>query len=143
MIDVSESGLAAPLVLIADDDRDTQALLALVVSRMGGTALCVSNGVAALEVVEAYGDAVAVAVLDHHMPMMTGLDVALQLHTDAPDLPLIFMSAALPAHEQARSTGMPALAILDKPFRLPLLLSTLQASLDAYSLRAHAIGDAK
>jgi CheY-like chemotaxis protein len=84
-------------ILVAEDDTDIAQLLATVLSDAGHTVRTAPTGRAALDMVgEAGPDLI---ILDHHMPGMSGLDVAGRLRDDAAtaSIPLIMLSAAAPA----------------------------------------------
>ncbi|MEU4419343.1 response regulator [Actinoplanes sp. NPDC024001] len=84
-------------IVVAEDDTDIAELLATVLSSAGHTVHTAPNGPAALEAVAANGP--DLIILDHHMPGMSGLDVADRLRsTDATaSIPVIMLSAAAPA----------------------------------------------
>jgi CheY-like chemotaxis protein len=84
-------------IVVAEDDTDIAALLATVLSNAGHTVHTAPNGVEALEAIaEQSPDLI---ILDHHMPGMSGLDVAERLRsTDTTaNTPVIMLSAAAPA----------------------------------------------
>jgi CheY-like chemotaxis protein len=84
-------------IVVAEDDTDIAQLLSTVLSNAGHTVRTAPTGTAALDmIIEAGPDLV---ILDHHMPGMSGLDVAGRLRGDAAtaSIPLIMLSAAAPA----------------------------------------------
>jgi DNA-binding response OmpR family regulator len=68
-------------VLIADDDCDIAASLAMLVRWWGYEPVIATTGSAAIQILGA-ADGPALAVLDYAMPGMTGLDVCLELRKD-------------------------------------------------------------
>ncbi|GIF15403.1 response regulator [Actinoplanes teichomyceticus] len=84
-------------IVIAEDDRDIAELLKEVLSGGGHAVRIAGSGAAALDLI---GGAVPdLVVLDHHMPGMSGLEVADRLRADpaTATLPVIMLSAAAPA----------------------------------------------
>jgi CheY-like chemotaxis protein len=84
-------------ILVAEDDTDIAQLLATVLSNAGHTVRTAPTGNAALDMIGETGP--DLIILDHHMPGMSGLDVAGRLRDDAAtaSIPLIMLSAAAPA----------------------------------------------
>lgn len=84
------------LIVAVDDDRDITEMLTAVLNLDGHTVRTADDGPTALSLIgEARPD---LAILDHHMPGMTGLQLAQLLRSDAVtrDLPLLMLSAAAP-----------------------------------------------
>ncbi|GAA2859451.1 hypothetical protein Acy02nite_23540 [Actinoplanes cyaneus] len=84
-------------IVIAEDDRDIAELLATVLSNAGHAVQTAPSGAAALDLIgRATPDLV---ILDHHMPGMTGLEVADRLRAEESTsaIPVIMLSAATPA----------------------------------------------
>jgi two-component system response regulator MprA len=113
-------------VLIADDDPSIQLFLITLVRALGAEPLSVGDGAAAIAAVAAHGPAIAVVLLDHAMPHMTGVEAALVLHESAPALPIIMASAYLSDADRATLTALPVAAIVDKPFALDVLRDHLE-----------------
>ncbi|MEU4560296.1 response regulator [Actinoplanes sp. NPDC023936] len=84
-------------IVVAEDDTDIAELLATVLSNEGHSVRTASTGLDALALIaEARPDLV---ILDHHMPGLSGLDVAERLRAGDPagGTPVIMLSAAAPA----------------------------------------------
>lgn len=81
----------APLVLVADDDPDILALVALRLERIGYTVVTAADGAEAL----ARERLPALAVLDVTMPKLTGYDVtrALRAGQSTSGMPVILLTA--------------------------------------------------
>lgn len=60
--------------LVADDDEDIREFIGLVLERAGHEVTLAGDGAQALSLAEAGG--FDLVVLDHHMPRLTGLEVA-------------------------------------------------------------------
>lgn len=115
------------LVLVADDEPALQQLLSIVIDRLGLAAVCVGDGLAALECVKAHRHRLACAILDIVMPTMNGVDAALTIQSIAPELPIILMTGAMPAHCADDIARLRLAGILPKPFALATLRQMLQS----------------
>ncbi|WP_229073078.1 response regulator [Actinoplanes sp. DH11] len=84
-------------IVVAEDDTDIAELLATVLSNEGHSVRTALTGMKALEVIaESRPDLI---ILDHHMPGLSGLDVAERVRADEATkaIPVIMLSAAAPA----------------------------------------------
>jgi CheY-like chemotaxis protein len=84
-------------IVVAEDDTDIAQLLSTVLSNAGHTVRTAPTGPDALDMISEAGP--DLIILDHHMPGMSGLDVAGRLRGDAATaaIPVIMLSAAAPA----------------------------------------------
>ncbi|GLY01321.1 MULTISPECIES: response regulator [Actinoplanes] len=84
-------------IVVAEDDTDIADLLATVLSSEGYAVRTAPSGAAALDLIAESGP--DLIILDHHMPGMSGLDVAerLRAQKDTAGIPVIMLSAAAPA----------------------------------------------
>ncbi len=106
-------------ILIADDDADLRAGFADLVDGLGVEVLEAENGETALAIVQR--ERLDLAVLDMHMPDLTGMDVLEGIRALHFDLPCIFCSGQAEdgVLEMARQRG--ANAVFRKPVE-PLVL---------------------
>ncbi|GAA1603761.1 response regulator [Actinoplanes couchii] len=84
-------------IVVAEDDSDIASLLSTVLSNAGHTVRTADSGQGALDMISEEGP--DLVILDHHMPGLSGLDVAGRLR-GAPataGIPVIMLSAATPA----------------------------------------------
>ena len=79
--------------LVSDDDEDIREFIAFVLQRAGHDVTVTANGADALA--RATEDDYDLIVLDHHMPRMTGLEVAEQLRDVRPGARVLLMSGDL------------------------------------------------
>ena len=79
--------------LVSDDDEDIREFISFVLQRAGHEVTVTGNGADALAC--AVADDYDLIVLDHHMPRMTGLEVAEQLRDVRPDARILLMSGDL------------------------------------------------
>lgn len=105
-----------PVVLIADDDPDIQALVAFRLERAGCEVVRASDGEAALEL--ALARTPDLAVVDWSMPKLDGLELTRRLRANAAtaDMPVLLLTAR--AQENDVATGLEAgvTAYMKKPF---------------------------
>jgi len=120
-----------PIVLIADDDPDIQALVAFRLERAGCRVLRAADGEAALEL--ALAQTPDLAVVDWSMPQLDGLELTRRLRANeaTADIPVLLLTAR--AQEQDVATGLEAgaTAYIKKPFSGQELSDRVQALLDA------------
>jgi len=116
-------------VLIVEDDPD---LLAFYVDalEMAGHLVFASarNGVEALEILTASDEFPDVIIMDHRMPIKSGLDTAQEILQCHPGARIIFASADDGAEQEALSLGVTCFK--KKPFTLASLLESIELALD-------------
>ena len=112
-------------VLVVDDDRDSVALLRLLLSGAGFDVLTANGVPEALEILHC--QAPALVITDFVMPGQTGLDLCRQLRADprTDALPIVLHTATDPTPEEAAWFD----AVFTKPANLHTLLATVQASI--------------
>ena len=123
----SDSSGDRPLILVADDDADILALVRYGLADCGYEVVTAVDGEAALEL--ALARRPDVAVLDVHMPQMTGPEVARSLLEveDGPEPSVIFFSAAAPSEVASELDAR----FLRKPFQLKQLVETVESVLSS------------
>ncbi len=119
-------------VLVADDQHANRRVLVRILEKAGHTVLTATNGDEALDRLE--GGGIDLAILDMHMPQVSGIDVIKHLRfmqAGGPRTPSIVLSAdATPqAAEQATEAG--ARAFLTKPVAVARLLETIAETMKA------------
>src|SRR5690606_899859 len=119
-------------VLVADDQHANRRVLARILEKAGHSVLTATNGDEALDRLE--GGGIDLAILDMHMPQVSGIDVIKHLRfmqAGGPRTPSIVLSAdATPqASEQATEAG--ARAFLTKPVAVARLLETIAETMKA------------
>jgi CheY-like chemotaxis protein len=114
-----------PRVLVAEDDPAIRHLLTEAFEEEGYEVRAAENGLAALDAVRRCPP--SVIVLDLMMPVMDGWEFrARQLELDAAaDVPVVVLSAANDLPRQGRMLG--AAAVIEKPFELEAVLSTVES----------------
>ena len=115
-------------VLVADDEDDIRALVALAVRRAGCDVVAAApDGTAALAAARA--ELPDLAVLDVSMPGATGLEVcaALRRHPVTAGVRILLLSAGASPDEVARGLSAGADAYLAKPFTVAALVQQVRA----------------
>jgi len=116
-------------ILIVDDDSDIRLILRSALESYGYHCDEASNGLEALEKIEA--EEFALILLDYSMPVMNGLEVIRRLSQASwSSRPQIVMMTAHSGHDlrvQALDAG--ATAVLSKPFDLDHVLLTMERAL--------------
>jgi DNA-binding response OmpR family regulator len=115
-------------VLVADDEDDIRALVALAVRKAGCTVVgSVADGSAALDLARA--ELPDLAVLDVSMPGATGLEVCAALRADAATsrIRILLLSAGASLDDVAAGLAAGADAYLAKPFQISGLVHQVQA----------------
>jgi DNA-binding response OmpR family regulator len=114
-------------VLVADDEDDIRALVALAVRKAGCTVVAsVADGAAALDVARA--ERPDLAVLDVSMPGATGLEVCAELRADprTAGIRILLLSAGASPDDVARGLSAGADAYLAKPFAVSALVQQVR-----------------
>ena len=115
-------------VLVADDEDDIRALVALAVGKAGCTVVgSVADGTAALGL--ARTELPELAVLDVSMPGATGLEVCAALRADptTAGIRILLLSAGATLEDVAAGLAAGADAYLAKPFQISGLVHQVQA----------------
>lgn len=119
--------LVRPHLLITDDDRALRESIANALIRRGFEITLASDGKEALNAV--HEGRVHLALVDVHMPGITGLQLLAQLKAESCDVPFILMSGALDEQIREEAMKMRAYRVLSKPIRLPILTQTVSEGL--------------
>jgi CheY-like chemotaxis protein len=118
-------------VLVADADENVRSAAHALLDRYGCTVETVHDGAEAVSMVRALRDsAYDVIIADIRLPDMNGYELMLKLQEVLKPVPLVLMTGFGydPGHSivNARKAGLPAWAILYKPFRLDQLLTAVE-----------------
>jgi DNA-binding response OmpR family regulator len=115
-------------VLVADDEDDIRALVALAVRKAGCSVVAsVADGAAALDLARV--ELPELAVLDVSMPGATGLEVCAALRADpaTTGIRILLLSAGASPDDVAAGLAAGADAYLAKPFQISGLVQQVQA----------------
>jgi CheY-like chemotaxis protein len=108
--------MLVPNLLVSDDDSAFRSAVCEGLSRRGFRVTQASDGQEAIDVIARCK--VHVALIDVHMPRMTGLDVIRHLRGRPQSLPCVLMSADLNDDIRREAERMCAYQVLSKPVRL-------------------------
>jgi CheY-like chemotaxis protein len=119
-------------ILIADDDPVIRHLVTSIVTKLGFTAVTLSDGRAAFSLLKADADFKA-AILDMSMPFLEGLDLIRYMRTEKRlmRIPVVLITAEQDIKLMADSFAAGATAFLPKPFTPEQLQSLLRMLLAA------------
>jgi CheY-like chemotaxis protein len=113
-------------ILVVDDDEIFCRLLVEVLEGMGIEATCMTNGLAAFELLS--HDPYDLTIIDVRMPLVLGTDLADAIRENDPQAKIILASAFADAalHEYAARKGI---MLLSKPFTAQQLVAAMEAVL--------------
>lgn len=131
--------MAAPQVLVVEDDPDQTAICAAILQHRGYQVLCARNGAEGLAIARAAHP--GAVLLDLHLPDMHGLEVfaALRGDEETARIPVVVMTADVIQHPAAATLAAGIAAYLPKPF----LPSRLLVELDRLIAPAAWLPDAR
>ncbi len=125
-----DSMMDVPNLLVTDDDKAFRKVVCEGLQRRGFRVIEACDGREALDLIAR--SRVHVAVVDVHMPNVTGLDVIRHLHERPSSLPCVLMSAELNDEIRQEAERMCAYDVLSKPLRLSQLTSVVFHALNDY-----------
>jgi len=111
--------MLVPNLLVSDDDSAFRQVVCEGLSRRGFRVTEASDGQEAIDVLARCD--VHMALIDLHMPRVTGLDVIRHLRDRPQSLPCVLMSAQLNDEIRREAERMCAYQVLSKPVRLAQL----------------------
>jgi two-component system, response regulator PdtaR len=118
-------------ILITDDDSGSREALREIVEPEGYRALLASSGEEALDIVRE--EPVHLALLDMHMPRMTGLETVQMVHQIKAYLPCILVTADATEDLMRRAFTVQVYSVIPKPVSKHVLLYTVvKALMKAY-----------
>ncbi len=116
-------------ILIIDDQEDVAHAIGVMLSNAGFEVAETCDPEAAIETILEDQDAWGCVISDYDMPAMTGGDVVARLAQDAPDIPVIIVSALARRMTDPRTEA--AHAILSKPVQVDALVAALNTAMAA------------
>ncbi len=123
--------ITVPNVLVTDDDSAFRRVVCEALSRRGFAVSEASDGQQAIDMMS--GGAIHMAIVDVHMPRVTGLQVMEFLSHFPSGPPCVLMSSAMDEAMEKEAMRMRAYRVLTKPFRLNQLSDVICAALaDVY-----------
>ncbi len=119
-----------PHLLISDDDRDFRETLDSALASRGFRTSLAENGQQALELIRTGG--IHLALLDYHMPKLTGLEVIQQVRATGSPLPCILISAGLTDEIIESAERQSVFSILRKPISVRDLTVSVHAAFERF-----------
>lgn len=125
-------------ILYAEDDRDCRELFAFALRQNDHKVHEAINGAQAVQIVRE--EPIDLIILDIRMPMMTGYDAARIIAKEAPDVPVVFLSAKGMRREvsMAFECGPMTVDFLIKPISPEQLVNRVESILEACQVRGMA-----
>jgi CheY-like chemotaxis protein len=114
-------------ILITDDDRGCREALREIVEPEGFRALLASSGEEALEIIHA--EVVHLALLDMHMPRLTGLETLELMRQENAALPCILVTADATEGLMRQAFRARAYSVIPKPVSKNVVLYTVVRAL--------------
>lgn len=115
-------------VLIAEDERDLAEAYRVAFPKFGLEVVGVAfNGQEAVDLFRKHQDEIDIVVLDHRMPVMSGLDAAREILAIKPDVLVVFGSADSSIIEEAHKIGVRL--VKKKPFTIRQLVDNIETLL--------------
>lgn len=122
-------------ILVADDEELVRLVVRAVLSYRGYKVVDVSSGEQALSKFRESPETFALAVLDVHMPKITGWDTLTMLRKLRPDLPAILLSGSTVDGEIEQAEKVDKVSFLAKPFENHDLARLVRQILDSTTPR--------
>ena len=123
-------------ILVVEDEKHLADGIKYNLEAEGYCTTTVSNGPAALKLIEEDSSDIALVILDIMLPGMSGYTVCERLRSQGKDLPVLILSARTLAEDRTRGFDVGADQYLTKPFDLDELLSRVKNLLSLYERRA-------
>src|ERR1700728_2484822 len=117
----------ASLIAIVDDDEAVRRSISSLVRSAGYESVMFATGLAFLDALETRS--IDCAIVDFHMPQLSGLDLQRRLREMNSAIPIIFVTAR-PDEVRERACEDGVVAVLGKPFRDEALLAAIRVALD-------------
>lgn len=105
-------------ILIADDEPMIATIMERIVATMGLSSVIVTDGAQAIQTASLLQGQLICAILDVVMPATNGIAAAEAIRKMLPELPIILMSGYIPSELIKRSSDIPHVMFLQKPFKL-------------------------
>jgi DNA-binding NtrC family response regulator len=120
-------------ILLAEDDQAVRRVSAKMLNDLGYRVLEADNGEEALKHLQCYGDTIALLLTDVVLPELDGKQLAEQAAHLQPGIKIIFTSGYPEAHLKLRYTWVMDHILLQKPFMLSELATSVRKMLDSYT----------
>jgi PAS domain S-box-containing protein len=116
-------------VLLADDEAALRSAAARVLRRAGHTVLEADDGEAALALWQRHRGEIGLLLTDVRMPRLNGVALAERIRADAPELPVVLMTAFADELVARAERSLPDAPRVAKPFEVRALVEAVEAAL--------------
>ncbi|WP_412741971.1 response regulator [Krasilnikovia sp. MM14-A1004] len=113
-------------ILVVDDEDGIREVARRVLTSHGYRVLTAADGPQAIQIAARHPDQIHLLLTDVMMPTMPGTEVAEQITALRPGLPVLYMSGYAGPVLAAAGTLDRTIALLEKPFTIPTLLSKVR-----------------
>lgn len=114
------------IILIAEDEKEMQTIIADYMKRGGHTCITADDGIDAISILK--NNSLDLAILDIMMPHLDGFSVC-RMAREMSDLPILFLTAKGTEEDKLRGYGYGADDYVTKPFSPKILLAKVNALL--------------
>lgn len=123
--------MSDPIILIADDNEPTRAMMASVLTSIGYQVVQAVDGSSALKVVHDYP--ISLAILDQYMEPMGGFEFAkhVQAASDMPKFPMVMITAHETSDLLTKTQELGFFQIMQKPVQPNRLVMVVERALKA------------
>ena len=129
-------------ILVIEDESELRALLGEYFSRAGHRVTAVGSGREALELLQSDLSRIDAAIIDWHLPGISGRDVIASIRDRFPQLPIIITTGDLNERLRVGGSAENAVELLFKPYSLRALRSRVEAlAAEAEAGRKPKIGE--
>jgi two-component system, cell cycle response regulator CpdR len=117
-------------VLLVEDDAGVRHFVRRALEQDGHSVREARDGAAALDALRAFDDDIDLVLSDIQMPVMDGIELALNVARERPELPLVLMTGY--AHQRERAHGIETIVrdIIEKPFSLAEIRERVKQALE-------------
>ena len=118
-------------MLVVEDEEPLRKMVAIMLKRLGFTALEAKDGVEALEVFGQHQSEIKLVITDLTMPRMNGWETLTALRKLQPDIPVILASGYDKAHVMSGDHPELPQALLPKPYNRTALSDAIKQVLES------------
>lgn len=114
-------------ILVAEDDKAVQSFVARALAHRGHRVRVADDGLQALEVLRE--DDFDLLITDIVMPGLDGIELALQVARDEPELPVLLMTGYSAERQRAHNLDELICRVITKPFTLEAICRVAEETL--------------
>lgn len=126
---IESAGSGTGHVLVVDDEKTITKLTTLLLKSRGFTVEAFNDVDSAWRAIQANPEKYDVAILDYTMPGKTGLELAQDLYSLTPNMPIVLATGLLDKSKIDKAKSPNVVAIIKKPFDVDELVAAINQSL--------------